>query len=130
VLKCFAKGKDYVVWSFIITLLVTAVSLLIISRLNVGIEVDSVGTALIAGLVIGLINAFIAPIVQLLALPLTILTLGLFALIINVLLFWAAAALVSGFRLRNGFVSALIGALLVAILNTLIFWILGALGLV
>lgn len=117
-------------WSFIITLLVTAVSLLIISRLNVGIEVDSVGTALIAGLVIGLINAFIAPIVQLLALPLTILTLGLFALIINVLLFWAAAALVSGFRLRNGFVSALIGALLVAILNTLIFWILGALGLV
>jgi putative membrane protein len=116
-------------WNFIITLLVTAASLLIISRLNVGIEVDSVGTALIAGLVIGLINAFIAPIAQLIALPLTILTLGLFALIINVLLFWGAAGLVKGFRLRNGFWSALIGAVLVTILNALIFWILGALGL-
>lgn len=116
-------------WSFIITLLVTAASLLIISRLNVGVEVDSVGTALIAGLVIGLINAFIAPIVNFLALPFIVLTLGLFALVINVLLFWAAAGLVSGFRLKNGFWSALIGALLVSILNTLIFWILGALGL-
>lgn len=116
-------------WNFIVTLLVTAASLLIISRMNIGIEVDSVGTALIAGLVIGLINAFVAPIVQLIALPLTILTLGIFALVINVLLFWAAAGLVKGFRLRNGFWSALIGALLVTLLNALIFWILGALGL-
>lgn len=113
--------------NFIITWLVTAVSLIIISRLNIGIYVDDLGRALVAALVIGLINAVIAPIAQLLAFPLTVLTLGLFALVVNALLFWLAAIVVKGFHLRSGFWSALIGSILLTLVNALLFWVLGEL---
>lgn len=116
--------------SLIITWLVTTVSLLIISRLNIGIEVEDFGKALLAALVFGLINAILGPIVRFIALPITFLTLGLFALVINALLFGLAAYLVPGFRLRNGFWSALIGSILLSLINALIFWLLGAVGLV
>jgi putative membrane protein len=110
--------------NIILTWLVTALSLFIISRLNIGIDINSVGTAVVAAIVIGLINALLRPIVAFLAFPLTVLTLGLFALVINALMFMLAAALVDGFRLRNGFGSALIGSILLSLLNGLIFWIL------
>ncbi len=115
--------------SFIITWLVTTVSLIIISKLNVGIHIADFTHALIAGLVIGLINAFIQPIAQVLALPLTVLTLGIFYFIVNALLFGLAAWIVQGFSLRHRFWSALIGSLLLSILNSIIFWILGAVGI-
>lgn len=114
---------------FIVTWLVTTVSLIIISRLNVGIHISDMTRALIAALVIGLINAFIGPVAQALALPLTVLTLGIFALIVNALLFALAAYIVKGFSLRNGFWSALIGSILLTIINALIFWLLGVLGI-
>jgi putative membrane protein len=115
--------------SLILTWLVTALSLLLITRLNLGISVRDFGTALIAALVIGLVNAFLGPILGLLALPLTILTLGLFAFVVNALLFWLAAAIVSGFQLRNGFWSALIGSILLSLSNAVIFWLLRLIGI-
>ncbi len=115
--------------SIIITCLVTAASLIIISRLNVGIHVTDIKRALVAALVIGLINAFIEPIAQAIALPITFLTLGLFALVVNALLFWLAAALVEGFSLSRGFWSALLGSILLTIINIVIFWLLGFLGI-
>lgn len=104
--------------------LVTAVSLYIISRLNIGIEMKDFGTALWAALVIGLVNGLIGPVARFLALPITLLTLGLFAFVVNALLFWLASVFVDGFRLRNGFWSALIGSILLSILNGAIFWLL------
>ena len=115
--------------TLILTWIVSALSLIIITRLDVGVSVRSFDRALVAALVIGLVNAVLGPILGLLALPLTILSVGLFALIINALLFWLAAAIVSGFYLRNGFWSALIGSLLLSLSNAIIFWILGLLGI-
>lgn len=115
--------------NLLLTWLVTAVSLLVITRFDLGISVRSFGTALVAALVIGLVNAILGPILHLLAFPITFLTLGLFALVVNALLFWAAAGIVQGFRLRNGFWSALLGSLLLSIVNAVIFWLLGLIGI-
>ncbi|NTU85454.1 MAG: phage holin family protein [Chloroflexales bacterium] len=127
--RCRHLEEGPTVLNLILTWVVTALSLLLITRLNVGITVQSFGTALIAALVIGLVNAFLGPIVKLLSLPFIILTLGLFAFVVNALLFWAAAGLVKGFSLRNGFWSALIGSVLLSIANAVIFWLLSLVGL-
>ena len=109
--------------SFILVVLVTAVSLFIISRLNIAIEIDDFGTALWAALAVGVINGLLGPIARFLSFPLILLTLGLFALIINALLFALAAAVVPGFRLKGGFLGALLGSVLLSVLNWLIFLI-------
>jgi putative membrane protein len=117
------------IW-FLVTCLVTAVSLLIISRIPfLGIEVDSVGKAFFSGLVFGLLNAFVRPILAFLALPLTFITFGLFAIVINAVIFGLAAKLVEGFRLRNGILSAILGAIVLGIVNSLLFQILSSTGL-
>ncbi|TVQ58524.1 MAG: phage holin family protein [Spirulina sp. DLM2.Bin59] len=107
-------------WEFIITVLITAVSLVIIAKLPLGIEVDGFNKALVAGLVFGLLNATLHPILFLLTLPITLLTFGLFSLVINAIIFALAAALVDGFSLRNGFWSALIGTILLSFLNSVL----------
>lgn len=106
--------------SFLITVLVTAISLLIISKLPLGIEVDSFGKAVIAGLVFGLLNALIRPVLTFLSLPLIIISLGLFYFILNAIIFALAAKLVEGFRLRWGIWSALLGAFVLSILNSVL----------
>ena len=107
--------------NMILTWIVTAVSLFVITRLNLGIDIDDTGTTLVAAVVIGLINAVLRPIFSFLTFPLTILTLGLFWFVVNALMFMLAAALVDGFHLRNGFWSALLGSILLAVLNGIIF---------
>ncbi len=109
---------------FLASWLVTTISLLIISYLPLGIEIKNIRTALIGALVLGLLNALLLPILQFLAIPFTILTLGLFSFVVTALVFALAARLVDGFYLRNGFLSALVGSILVGILNSLIFWLL------
>jgi putative membrane protein len=102
---------------------VVGLLLMLVARIVPGIEVDGVGTAFLAGLVMGLINFFLRPILVLLGLPFIILTLGLFLLVINALLLMLAAAIVPGFRVR-GFGAALLGSLLLSIFSfgaTLIF---------
>ncbi len=83
-----------------------------------GIEVSSFGTALIVALVFGLINIFIKPVLKILTFPINLLTLGIFGLVLNVLLFWAVSGLVAGFAI-SGFIPALLGSLVVSV----VMWI-------
>ncbi|MBD3881292.1 phage holin family protein [Phormidium tenue FACHB-886] len=116
---------------FIVAAIVTAISLIIISKIPfLGVEIDSVSKALISGLIFGLLTAFVKPILSFLAAPITFLTFGLFAFVINVIIFGLAAKLVEGFRLRNGFVSAILGAIALSIINSILFQILGSIGLI
>mgnify|MGYP001234009243 CR=1 FL=1 len=84
-----------------------------------GISIDNGRTAIIAALLFAIINFAIKPIVSVITLPINILTLGLFGLLINVLLFWFVASIIDGFVVAN-FVAALWGALTLTVAN----WIL------
>ncbi|HEY9620134.1 MAG TPA: phage holin family protein [Crinalium sp.] len=117
---------SWLLW-ILIAWIVTAVSLFIISKLPLGVEIASFKIALISAAVFGVLNALIRPILSFLAFPLTFITFGLFAIIINAIIFGLAAWLVSGFRLRWGFWSALLGAILLGIINSILFQILGRL---
>ncbi|TMH35933.1 MAG: phage holin family protein [Betaproteobacteria bacterium] len=96
--------------------LINTVALLALPYLMSSIQVDSFATALIAALVLGLINTFIRPILILLTLPATMLTLGLFILVINGVLFWIVGSWVQGFHVA-GFWSAVAGAILYSIIS-------------
>lgn len=109
----------------IVVTVVTAVSLMIITKLPLGVEIDSFNTALITAIVLGILNALLNPILQLLALPLTVLTLGLFALVVNAVVFNLAARVVDGFEIE-GALGALLSPIVLSILNTLIFALLPA----
>ncbi|MBW4621456.1 MAG: phage holin family protein [Cyanosarcina radialis HA8281-LM2] len=100
--------------------LVTTVSFLIVARLPIGVELDSLGKAAIAAAIFGIINALLRPILVLLGLPFIILSLGLFLFVINATVFGLAALLVRGFRLRYGFWSALIGSIALSIVNSIL----------
>jgi putative membrane protein len=78
--------------------------------------VDSIGAALIAALVLGLVNTLIRPVLVLLTLPVTFLSLGLFILVINGFLFWVVAQLVGGFHVA-GFLSAVLAAILYSVIS-------------
>ena len=99
----------------ILVWILNALALLAVAYLLPGIQVDGFGSALIAALVLGLINALIRPLLVLLTLPITILTLGLFMLVINGLLFWLAGSVLRGFEV-NGFWVGVMGALLYSII--------------
>jgi len=99
----------------ILTWLLAACALLLVAYLYPGVQVQSFTSALIAAAVIGLFNAVLRPILVILTLPVTIVTLGLFLFVINALLFWAAASVLSGFQV-SGFVAALVGSLIYSVL--------------
>ena len=103
--------------------LVNALTLLGITYYVPGIQVSSFYSALIAALVLGLVNALIRPLIILLTLPINILTLGLFTLVINAFLFWFTASIVKGFTVTS-FSSAFIGALIMSVVSWLIGWLL------
>lgn len=104
--------------------LINAVALLALPYLLSSITVDSIPSALIAALLLGLVNTFIRPLLVLLTLPVTLVTLGLFIFVINALLFWLVGSFVQGFHVA-GFWSAFFGA----ILYSLISWALSAIFL-
>ncbi len=110
--------------SILISLIVTTISLLIISKLPTGVEIDNVKKGVIAAIVFGVLNALLHPILSFLSLPITFLTFGLFSLVVNGVIFGLAALLVQGFRLRWGIWSALIGAFALSIINSIIYKIL------
>jgi len=114
---------------FIITWLVTGVSLFIISRLKVGIEIEDFGKALIAAIIFGLVNAFLGPIARFFSFPIIFITFGLFALVVNAGLFWVASVLSPQVKLRSGCLSAFIGSILLALINWGVFWALGQFGI-
>lgn len=102
--------------AFLAHLVVSAALLLIVANLVRGVHVDSWGAAFLAALVLGLVNAFVRPLTIVLTLPLTLLTFGLFLFVINALMLQLAAALVPGVRVQ-GFGPALLGSLLLTLLN-------------
>ncbi len=91
--------------------LLSAAALLAVAHLYSGVVVQSFSSALIAALVIGLFNTILRPVLVVLTLPVTVLTLGLFLFVINALMFWSAAGILNGFQVQ-GFTAALIGSLL------------------
>ena len=106
--------------------LLSAAALLLVAYLYSGVEVRSFGSALIAAFVIGLFNTVLRPVLVLLTLPVTIVTLGLFLFVINALMFWAASGVLSGFHV-NGFGAALLGSLLYSLIGLVIESALGGL---
>ena len=106
----------------LIVWLINAAALLALPYLMSSITVDSIWAELIAALMLGLVNTFIRPLLVLLTLPATLLTLGLFIFVINALLFWLVGSFVRGFQV-SGFWSAFFGAILYSIIS----WALSAL---
>ena len=96
--------------------LINALALLALPYLVPSVQMDSFTTALIAALLLGLVNTLIRPLVLLLTLPATVLTLGLFVFVINGLLFWFVASFVKGFSVA-GFWSAVLGAIVYALIS-------------
>lgn len=95
---------------------VNALGLLFVSWLFDGIRVDGVGWAFIAALFLGIFNALVRPVLILLTLPITIVTMGLFILVINALMLWLTGALLAGFHVQ-GFWTAVGGALVLSIIS-------------
>ncbi|GAB3481483.1 phage holin family protein [Polaromonas eurypsychrophila] len=107
----------------IIKWLLSAAALLAVAYLYSGVTVTSVPAALLAAAVLGALNTVVRPILVLLTLPVTLVTLGLFLFVINALMFWAAASLLSGLHV-TGFVAALIGSLIYSLLQLAIEFLL------
>ncbi len=103
----------------IVRWLLLAAALLLVANLYPGVIVKSFGSAMIAAFVIGLFNTLLRPLLVLLTLPVTLLTLGLFLFVINALMFWAAAELLDGFSV-TGFAAALIGSLIYTVCGMII----------
>ncbi|HAN75796.1 MAG TPA: hypothetical protein DCQ63_17110 [Planktothrix sp. UBA8402] len=118
--------------SLLIAWLVTAVSLYLIAQLNqlTGVEIYDFRKALISAAVFGIVNALVRPILKLILLPATLLFAGSFiAFVLNVAMFALAAKLVEGFRLRWGIWSAIIGALALSFINSVLFEFLKQVGI-
>ena len=96
-----------------------AAALLLVAHLYSGVTVASFGSALLAAFVIGLLNTLVRPLLVLLTLPVTVLTLGLFLFVINALMFWSAAGVLHGFNV-TGFGAALIGSLIYSLCGMVI----------
>ena len=103
----------------IVRWLLLAAALLLVANLYHGVTVESFGTAMVAALVLGLLNTLVRPLLVILTLPVTVLTLGLFLFVINALMFWAAAELLKGLNVA-GFGAALIGSLLYSLCGMVI----------
>ena len=99
-------------------LLITAFGLLIVSHTIPGIMIDGLYIALVAAVIIGLLNLIVRPILHILTLPITLLTFGLFVFIINAALFLFAASFIQGFSV-DGFLPALLGSIIVSIISTI-----------
>lgn len=103
---------------FLLRLAISAFGLWVASKLVPGVQIDDGWTLIWAALLLGIVNALVRPIALLITLPLTLLTLGLFILVINAAMISLVAAMLDGFRL-SGFGAALLGALVVSITSWL-----------
>ena len=113
---------------FILRALISAMGLWIATRWVHGIRIDNAGTLVLAGLLLGLVNAIVRPILVLLTLPITILSLGLFLLVVNTALVALVALMLPGFHIYGGFWSAFATALIVWITGWLASWLIGPRG--
>ncbi|MBN8505321.1 MAG: phage holin family protein [Burkholderiales bacterium] len=104
---------------FLLRWLLLAGSLLLVAYWLPGVSVTGFGSALLAAAVLGLFNSLLRPLLVLLTLPVTLLTLGLFLFVINALMFWAAASVLDGFAV-SGFWAALLGSLVYSLLGLVV----------
>ena len=100
----------------------SALAVWIVAQLGIGVSVRGAASALIAALVIGFINATLGALLKIITFPLTLLTLGLFWFVINALMLELAAGFVQGFYVRN-FIAALIGAVMLSLVSSVLQWI-------
>jgi len=107
---------------FLVRVAVNALAIVLAASILPGISVDGIVPALAAAVLLGLVNAFVRPVLLILTLPITLVTLGLFLFVLNGLCFWFVASLVKGFHVA-GFGSAMLGALVVSAVS----WIVTAL---
>lgn len=112
---------------FFVRLLIAALGLWLAQALVPGVEIHGAGTLLVAALLLGLVNAVVRPLVVILTLPITVVTLGLFLWVVNAMMLSLVAALLDGFTL-SGFGSALLGALVVSITGWIASWYVGPSG--
>jgi putative membrane protein len=104
---------------FLLRWLINTVSLFVVVNIIPGITVSSWATVVAAALVLGLLNAFLRPLILLLTLPVNLLTLGLFTLLVNAFMFYLASVLVKGFRIED-FGHAFLGALVFSVISFLL----------
>jgi putative membrane protein len=109
---------------FIAHLAITTALLLLVARMVTGIEIESWQNALLAALVLGVVNGIVRPIMVILTIPITVITFGLFLLAINAVMLLLTAALVPGVTI-DGFVPALLGGLVLSLLNMAVSTIFG-----
>ena len=109
--------------SLIIQFVGTALSILLVSRIVPGIVVDGFYVALLAALILGVLNILVKPILFILTLPITIITFGLFTFVLNAFMFWLAASFLNGFSV-SGFLPALVGSIIVSAVSTVLHRIL------
>ena len=109
---------------YIIQIVVTSLILLLMAKIVKGVEIESWGSVLFAAVILGLVNAFVKPAMIFLTIPLTIITLGLFLLVINALVLQLVAAISPGVRV-SGFGQAVLGSIVLTILNLLVLMVLG-----
>jgi putative membrane protein len=114
--------KSMIEW--IAHFLVTAALLMLVARFVRGVEVESFGAAFVAALVLGLVNALVRPVMLFLTFPITIVTFGLFLFVVNALVLWMVGSLSPGMKV-SGFGPALLGSLLLSLLNVMVGWVFG-----
>ena len=103
----------------LLRLVISTIAIIVAANILDGVVISDVTTAFVAAVVLGLLNTFIKPVLQILALPITILTLGLFYFVINVFIIYFAASLIDGFAV-NWFISALLFGLIVSVISGLL----------
>ncbi|MBO9643720.1 MULTISPECIES: phage holin family protein [Pseudacidovorax] len=103
----------------------SALALLMVTYLYGGVQISGFGSAMIAAAVLALLNVFVRPVLVILTLPVTLITLGLFLFVVNALIFWMASGLLPGFHV-DGFWAALFGSLLYSIFGVIIEAAIGA----
>ncbi|BDA40161.1 phage holin family protein [Candidatus Atelocyanobacterium thalassae] len=114
--------------SLLIVWITTSASLLLVSKLPIGVDIDSFTKALKASIIFGILNTLLKPILVFLTIPLTIVTLGLSLLIINAMIFGITSIFVEGFRLRYGLWSAVLGSVFLSLTNNTVLKILTVTG--
>lgn len=114
--------------AFVLRALISALGLWVATRWVPGIRIDNAGTLVLAGLLLGLVNAVVRPILVILTLPITILSLGFFLLIVNTAMVALVAWMLPGFHIYGGFGSAFATALIVWLTGWLGSWLIGPRG--
>ena len=103
----------------VLHILITSVLLLVVANIVSGIDIKDWGAAIVTAIVLGIVNAVVKPVLVVLTIPITVLTFGLFLLVINALMLWLAGSLVAGVTIA-GFWYALLGSIILSLLNLIV----------